>query len=68
MKGYVEGYMEGVREAKLTFLDIIEEHRSEDPRAVLLAIETVCKKEINIQKDDETRFGKLQPRESAVCP
>lgn len=43
MKGYFEGYNEGIKDTKRNILDVIEKHHLDEPRDMLEAIVIFCK-------------------------
>ncbi len=53
IKGYFDGYEDGITDTKLSILETIEEHRTDDPREVLAAIEMIC----NDIKNDRNEEG-----------
>lgn len=43
MKGYFEGYDDGIKDTKRNILEVIEKHQLDEPRDMLAAIIMFCK-------------------------
>lgn len=43
MKGYFEGYDDGIKDTKRNILEVIEKHQLDEPRVMLEAIVMFCK-------------------------
>ena len=56
MKGYFEGYNDGIEDTKRNILEVIEKHQIDEPRDMLAAIIMFCKeKKANEKKANKNK-------------